>query len=35
MTEIIAINTIMLIVNAAMLAINSHFIKQGLSNNDY
>lgn len=34
MTEVLAINTIMLIVNVIMLAINSHFIKRGLEN-DY
>lgn len=35
MTEVIMINTLMLIINVIMLAINSHFIKQGLSSDDY
>lgn len=34
MTEVLAINTIMLIINVVMLGINSHFIKRGIEN-DY
>lgn len=35
MEQILIINTIMMVMNCIMLGINSHYIKNGVGNDDY